>query len=154
MTATVFGKPLRDPSWRSLRVRQRLFLELDRWLSIYPPAVRSLLIFWHSARKYSLATLAQADCQGHLTLCLNVQNLLDVRHQFSAVFYCCSLVAARLIEDSPPDSGLDMVPIPPDFAMFDEDPESIGVHHLLLLAKLPGRTISRTRLLKHRAARL
>lgn len=137
MTATVFGKPLRDPSWHSLSVRQRLIRELDRWLSIHPPAIRSLLIFWHSARKYSLATLAQADCQGHLALCLNVQNYRDARHQFSAVFYCCSLVAARLIEDRP-DFGYDMVPIPVDFRAFDKDPESISLTPPPLIGEIAG----------------
>ena len=138
MTATIYGKPLRDPAWSSLHIRQRLIRELDRWLASHPPAAKSLLIFWHNARTYSLATLAKADCHDHVSICLNVTNLQDVRVVFSSIFPWCSLVAVRLLEDSPRDTGMDMLPIPPDFSQFDEDKETKSITPLPLIGQIAG----------------
>jgi len=138
MTATIYGKPLRDPSWSSLHIRQRLVRELDRWLASHPPAIKSLLIFWHSARTYALATLAKADCHNRVSLCLNVANLQDVGGVFSSIFPWCSLVAVRLVEKSPRAVGIDKVPIPPDFSQFDEDKETKSITPLPLIGQIAG----------------
>lgn len=138
MTATVFGKPLRDPSWSALCVRQRLVRELDAWISCHPPAMRSLVIFWHSARKYALSTLARADCSGHLSLCLNVQSYRDAQDLYPLFLFTSSLVFARLIEDSPREVGFNMVPIPTDFAAFDEDKETNSLEPPPIFGSIAG----------------
>lgn len=93
--AMAFGQPLRNPSWGSLPLRQRLALELFEFLNVYPPARASLLTFWHGARTVSLATLALADCAGGTNVCLHVDSLDDVSPAFCSLFLCSSLVVVR-----------------------------------------------------------
>ncbi len=136
--AKVFGQPLRSPSWASLPLRQRLALELLEFLDVHPPARRSLLIFWHSARTVALATLARADCEGGTNVCLHARRLDDMLSSLQSLVLCSSLIVVRSNDMLGDGHAMDMVPIPPDFATFDEDPETAVIPPPPIVGRIAG----------------
>jgi hypothetical protein len=135
MPATVFGHALRNLAFQALPLRQRLVRELNEFLFVHPPAWANLLAFWQSARTLSLATLARADCPDGVNLCLNVASLSNVAGAFGSVISSLSLMIARSLGDRSGWSVI-MVPIPMDFASFDDDAETLAVRPPPILSRI------------------
>lgn len=136
MPTTVFGQPLRNPAWGLLSLRQRLARELNEFLFVHAPAWANLLVFWHNARAVSLATLARADCADGFSLCLNVASLSDVTAAFGSVISCSSLTVVRSVDDYA--ERFSSVPIPMDFASFDDDAETLAIPPPPILGRIAG----------------
>jgi len=75
---------------------------------------------------YSIATLALADCPDGLNFCLNVSSLSNVAPVLGSLISCSSLMTTRLMDDDV-ESSVIVVPIPMDFASFDDDAETLAV---------------------------
>lgn len=138
MPTTVFGQPLRNPAWGPLSVRQRLARELNEFLSVHPPAWANLLAFWQSARTLSLATLARADCADGMSFCLNVSSWEEVRPAIDELISCSSLTVARSLHDDRTGWSFTIVPIPMDFAGFDDDAETLAIIPPPILGRVAG----------------
>lgn len=129
-----FGRPLRHSSWRKLPVRQRLTLEACVFASIHPPAASSLSVFWHNAHVPQMALTARADCGGLSSVCLNAGDPQAFLPALSGLLWCSGLIVLRDTDDTFPRHSICTVPIPPDFAGFEDDPEFQGMELPPILA--------------------
>ena len=107
-------------------MRQRLALEAAAFGGLNPTAAKSLSVFWHNAHVPHLALTARVDCPASFNVCVNVCEPAELLPAITTLLWCSGLVVVRDMDDTFLRRSICSVPIPTDFAGFEEDDDFRG----------------------------